>query len=330
MHPKVGFLLSHGALGDTITSLPAIRFARATHNAQAMKMIVWTRRDLVPLLEILLPGCDVQPLEMFHEETERTKNNIGYPFAMNSSIRNTVTRNKMDMVLFGYATLLDTQPPSPEWMSYPTAPLGPRAIAEPYIVIAANGTAPNRIIPPRTVTAIAEWALARGLKPVFLGKREAEVPVTIVTGEGPTRQAKKSESTSRLAEIDAALMERCLDLREKTGILEARDILGHAEAVVGIDGGLLHLAGTTDVPIVYAVTTVHPAHRSIMRHGELNWRVEYVEPKNLKCAGCQSKWTLVFGHPFTTCAYDDFLCVDHLDPADLTKALESLTSGDKP
>lgn len=323
LHKKVGFLLSHGALGDTITSLPAIKFARATHNS-VMEMVVWTRKDLVPLLALLLPGCDVRPLDAFHDEAALYKNQIPYPFAMNSTVRNTVTRNKMDMVLFAYATLLDTQPPAPEWMSYPTAPIGPRTLAEPYVVIAANGTAANRMLPARTVAKVAEWCLSNGLRPVFLGKQEAEVPLTIVNGEGATRTTKKALSISKLDEVPADIMAAALDLRETTGILEARDILGHAAAVVGIDGGLLHLAGTTNAPIVYAMTSVHPAHRAIMRDGEHNKNVIHVQPRELKCSGCQSRWTLVFGHPFTECAYGDWKCVDLVHADDLTAALEKL------
>jgi hypothetical protein len=67
----------------------------------------------------------------------------------------------------------------------------------------------------------------------------------------------------------------CIDLREKTTLLELRDVLGHAAAVVGVDGGTLHLAGTTDVPIVFArarrcrSTATSTAARRSEFHGSL-------------------------------------------------------------
>lgn len=335
MHPKVGLLLSHGALGDTITSLPAIRFARASHN-KAMKLVVWTRDDLAPLVSILVPGCDVRTLEDYHAEAQAQVDAgkpraMPYPFSMNSSMNNTITRNKCDMVHFGFLTLLDCEPPNPTWMNYPTAPLGPRPadLDVKYVAIAPNGNAENRIIPASVLGPVIQGLLDRGLRPVILGRRESKVPVMIVTQNGTNRKEKKAEARSFFDDLPESLRKQCVDLRERTTTLEARDVLGHAECVIGIDGGLLHLAGTTDVPIVYGITSVDPAHRAIWRHNEANWKLVHVQPPaSLKCRGCQSHWTLVFGFPFTSCLYSDNACAN-LDPQDFLNGLDALLKGDK-
>jgi hypothetical protein len=84
-------------------------------------------------------------------------------------------------------------------------------------------------------------------------------------------------------------------MREKTTLLELARSARPRGGVVGVDGGTLHLAGTTDVPIVFASGTtlpeapLHPAPR------RPEFRVRYVGPRDLECYGCQSNW------PLTTC-----------------------------
>jgi hypothetical protein len=314
LHSKVGFLLSHGALGDTITSLPAIIYARATHVLE-IRMTAWVRADLVPLVSLLAPGVKVKSLEDFNAEHKGADGK--HPFSMNSGPHNTMTRNKRDMVDFAFNCLLDTEPFCHEMRNYPAAPLGPRTIAEKYVALTTNGVFPNRTMRPALMKALLEGLLERGLKPVILGKSDASVPMLTCN----ERIAVKSKSfVDELPE----LLAQCIDLREKTGVLEARDILGHAEAVIGIDGGLLHLAGTTDVPIVYGLTIVAARHRGITRHDTYNWRLKHIVPRELACSGCQSNWTLVFGHNYKDCAYNDNLCIDRLHPQDFLDAFDDL------
>jgi ADP-heptose:LPS heptosyltransferase len=116
---------------------------------------------------------------------------------------------------------------------------------------------------------------------------------------------------------------KCFDMREQTTLLELRNILGHAAAVVGVDGGTLHLAGTTDVPIVFASGTTLPKHRYIPRHGDPEFKIRYVGPRDLECYGCQSNWPLVTMH-FTECAYGDNKCMDQLHPDDFINGLREL------
>lgn len=325
VHPKVGFMLHHGALGDTISSLPALNFARAAH-APVVEMVVWTREDLVPLIKLLCPGFDVRTLYDFKLESEAHGGKLPYPYCMNSSVNNTITRNKQDMVDFAFRCLLDLQPPFAEAMNYPSAPLGPRPanLDVKYVALAPNGNALNRTLPATVLGPVIEGLLARGLRPVMLGKREASVPVAIQNGK--VIKERKSVNTGFYDDLPEALRAQCVDLRERTNTLEARDILGHAEAVIGLDGGLLHLAGTTEVPIVYGITSVDPAHRHIYRHGEPGWKQKFVQPpESLACRGCQSHWTLVFGLPFTECAYGDTACAT-LNPDEFLSALDQLTA----
>lgn len=102
------------------------------------------------------------------------------------------------------------------------------------------------------------------------------------------------------------------------------DLLGHAEAVVGVDGGTLHLAGTTDTNIIYAMGTTHPKHRYIARNGNPHHKIRYVVPRDLECIGCQSNILLQFHHDFRNCIYKDDECMDHLHPDDFINGLKEL------
>jgi hypothetical protein len=125
-------------------------------------------------------------------------------------------------------------------------------------------------------------------------------------------------------DLPPKLREWCVDKRDQTTLMELRDWCGHARAVIGVDGGTLHLAGTTEVPIIYGCTRVSPRHRGIVRMDVRNWRLIHIEPRNLECAGCQSNWTLMFGHNFAKCAYGDNLCVEQLHIDDFVDAMQEL------
>jgi ADP-heptose:LPS heptosyltransferase len=125
--------------------------------------------------------------------------------------------------------------------------------------------------------------------------------------------------------LEIELYKQCIDMRNKTDdLLTLREWLGHAAAVVGIDGGTLHLAATTEVPIVYGCTRVEPFHRSIVRNDEYNWRLLHVTPRDLECAGCQSKMFFMFKHNFANCVYGDNKCTTALRGEDFIEALEEL------
>jgi ADP-heptose:LPS heptosyltransferase len=243
------------------------------------------------------------------------------PVVMNAVPYDVHTRTKTDMVAFGFHAILDTEPESLEVMSYPTAaPLGPRTIDRPYVAIQAGYTVKNRAFPATAMQPVLEWILAQGMLPVILGKTLNKMPV-IVGAKNNTMETVTQSDFDAVAEV---VRHQCLDLRDQTTLVQARDVLGHAEAVVGVDGGLLHVAATTNTPIVYGLTNTTERCRTPVRHGLPGWRWRPVMVKGLACQGCQSNWTLVYGHDFRTCYYQDYACVTQLDGQDFINALRGL------
>lgn len=118
---------------------------------------------------------------------------------------------------------------------------------------------------------IAEYVQAKGLTPVYVGKTGAI-----------------SIWKNNLAKTDFEYPSFGVDLMNKTSLLELASIMGQAKAVVGMDSGPVHLAFTTDVPVVCGFTTVAPELRIPYRGLA---KTEAVVP-NIACTFCESNWSL--------------------------------------
>lgn len=320
-HTKHNFVLNHAALGDCITSLPAIIHARRTN--PHMEMTLWLPKTQIDLMSLLLfPYGDFyyRPIEEFlSKASERDKEEDG-PVTINSFQSNQATRNRMSLVDHAFLPLLDMLPENNIQRSYPTAaPLGRRTIAGPYVVVPVNATSDNKLFHHTVMEPVLKGILERGYKPVLLGKSTTTLKAL---RDGQLHTITMRTSYDQVAEDVRA---QCHDLRDRTTLVQARDICGHASAVVGVDGGTIHLAATTDVPIVYCQTSTRPEHRTIVREGRPDWRCMHVVPVDLACAGCQSNWVLSL-RDFSTCEYGDNLCVTSLRPSIILDALDILIS----
>lgn len=314
------FILNHGALGDMITSLPAIVFARENvSDMMAMKVYVpdWHTELVEHLLKPYGPFI-VRPITEFPLEKAKREDWDGGPNSLNAAVHNTHTRNRVHMVDYAFAFLTDSRPENMLQRSYPTkAPLGPKVLDGDYVVFPVGATTDNKLFKAKPMGAVIEWTLARGYKPVLVGTKTSHTQVETATGLEPITVIDEVDK------LPAGMVARCIDMREKTTLLELRDILGHAKAVVGVDGGTLHLAGTTDTNIIYAMGTTLPKHRYIARLGDPARKIRYVGPRELACAGCQSNWVLS-RWDFRFCAYGDSKCMDQLHPDDFINGLKEL------
>jgi ADP-heptose:LPS heptosyltransferase len=315
------FVLNHAALGDMLTSLPAIAFARRFYAPQ-LKMRVWVPPWQVDLVAHLLKPYGEFEIRNFMEfpakHEDRKKAELG-PVSYNAAIFDQHTRCRVHMVDYAFNFLLNARPESMEQRSYVTeAPLGPRMVVSPnYVVFPVGATSDNKLFKASVMGPIMEWCLGDDYTPVIVGTKTSHTHTQI---DGELRPVALRDETVLLPEY---IFRRCIDMREQTTLLELRDLLGHAAAVVGVDGGTLHLAGTTDVPIVFASGTTLPKHRYIARHGNPSHRIRYIGVKDLACYGCQSQWPLTTLH-FSQCVYGDSLCVSMLDPQDFIDGLEEL------
>ena len=318
---RINFVLNHGALGDVITSLPALVVARQRHSPE-VKMKVWGpvwQKEL--LAHLLAPYGEFEILNFADfpmKKAQREELDIG-PVALNQMPFNTHTRNRVHLVDYAFGCLLDARPESMAERNYPTAaPLGPRVVGmEKYIVFPVGATSDNKLFRASVMAPIMQWALDNGYLPVIVGTKTSH---TQAEAQGVLTPIVIREETDKLP---PGLLEECCDYREQTTLLQLRDLCGHADAVVGVDGGTLHLAGTTDTNIIYASGTTLPKHRYIARHADPSYKIRYVGPRDLECTGCQSNWRMS-RQDFRFCAYNDNLCMERLHPDDFINGLKEL------
>jgi ADP-heptose:LPS heptosyltransferase len=183
----------------------------------------------------------------------------------------------------------------------------------PYVVLAPMFTSRTRALDPALTSELLKHVRSKGLKSVYLG--------SLVIPTGRTKSSAILTASKRLPKPD-------YDLVNQTSLLEAAALMGQAKAVIGIDNGLLHLAATTDVPIIAGFTNVRPELRTPIRRSTLGWRYFAIGPSpELACRYCQSAWHFVQGWRFTQCFYDDFKCTKSLDPKIFTDFLDLVLEG---
>ena len=136
------------------------------------------------------------------------------------------------------------------------------------------------------VDEIASDIISRGLTPVYIGKVDND-PVW-----------KDSPFVESFKDIPEGI-----DLRNKTTIAEIASICRKAKAIVGVDSGPIHIAGTTEIPIVCGYTSVAPKHRIPLRTKGM---IISVIPK-IDCQFCQSDTNMNY-HDYGTCYLNHTNC----------------------
>jgi ADP-heptose:LPS heptosyltransferase len=322
-HDEHRFILSHGALGDAITSLPAIIHAR-TNTAPVMKMKVYVAPWQVELIAHLLAPygpIEVLPITEVPLNAKKRLEVWGgeVPNSVNAAVHNTHTRNRVHMVDYAFNFLIDARPENMAQRSYPVlAPLGPKMIEGKYVVFPVGATSDNKLFRASVMGPLIQWALDNDYTPVLVGTKVSHTRAEM--GDGNTEAIVIQDEVDKLP---PGMVEKCCDMRERTTLLELRDICGHAAVVVGVDGGTIHLAGTTTTSIIYASGTTLPKHRFIARYGDPSYHIRYVGPRDLQCAGCQSNFIMT-RWDFRFCPYQDNACMAKLDPEDFINGLKEM------
>lgn len=226
---QMNFVLNHGALGDVITSLPAIIHARRTHPKELI-MRVWAPSWLEDLLRHLLApygAFEFKHYEDFPAKAIERKGWGGGPVAVNSAAYNTHTRNRTHMVDYAFNYLLDACPENMEQRGYPTlAPFGERVILGKYVVFPVGATSDNKLFRASVMVPIIQWVIQQGYTPVIVGTKTSFVKAQLADGT-----VEPIVLRDEADKIPPTLLAHSLDLREKTTLLELRDICAYAQAL---------------------------------------------------------------------------------------------------
>lgn len=179
-----------------------------------------------------------------------------------------------------------------------------------YVVITTGFTAPVREFLPEYINEISDYIVKKGYIPVYLGKKETP------NGAGHIIKGEFREEIN---------FSNGVNLIDQTSLLESREIIKHAKVIIGLDNGLLHIAGTCDVPIVGGFTSVNPIHRMPYRSGQMGKDFYPVVPnEDLACRFCQSNFQFTYNFKFTHCYYNDYKCLKMLSPDLYINQLEKI------
>lgn len=299
----VCYSLNSISLGDVIAAAPVVKYAVETFHEKATYHLLarpyyFDLFDFVPkdkLGDQSQPFSCTVPWQIRYLNTPRTTN------ARTTSMH-------MHLSTFASIQLLNRIIPD-EFLNY--LPL-PKVDVSHFnidfskaVLIIVTFRDDVRRISYETVKGISDYAVAKGLTPVYIGKVDSS--------------EIWKDSPFKLAFDNAEMPSGGVSLLNKTTILELASIMDQSYAVVGLDSGPIHLAGTTSVPIICGYTTVSPVHRFPRRKKGI---FKAIAPK-IDCIHCQSNWSLNY-YDFGFCYFKHYDCLKQMTADKFISALESL------
>lgn len=302
----VNCLLTDGGLGDHVASLVAVDYIVKT--SPHVNLLLWTPDYLVDFAKHLLPHLVVRNFT-----TARTKFDGSKP-TIHTRWDGRVSPMKMHLLDYAFHVLCDKHVSLQEKNYLQIRPdeinIDKLNIPKKFLVMTTGFTAPNREFYAEHVNKVVNYVKSQNYDIVFLGKK--------VTQTGARHIIKGNFSE----DID---LSKGLDLIDKTSLLEASKIMHESSGVIGLDNGLLHIAGCTQVPIIGGFTNVNPIARMPVRNDVLGWNYyPVVPPESLACRFCQSNLSFVYDFDFKNCFYKDYACLKQLSAELYIEQLEKV------
>lgn len=303
---EINVLLDDGGLGDCIARLPAVKYVMETHPHVQVRF--WVPDYFVDFAKRSLPK-DVITRSYTDAKTKYNTHLPGRAFSVH--IHTNLSTHMTDHA-FSILCNKNVEPEVKNYLKPDTSDINlfKFHLPEKFVVITTGFTAEVREMRPDIINTIVSYIKSKGYEVVFLGKEE--------TFNGVKHIIKGTFK----AEIDFT---QGLNLINKTNLLESHAVISKAKTIVGLDNGLLHVAGCTDIPIVGGYTTVEPKYRMPYRNNVLGWNYyPVVPPESLNCRFCQSNWTFTYEHDFKTCYYKDYECTKQLSANRYIEQLEKI------
>lgn len=304
---QVNFLLLDGGVGDHMASLAALDYSVKRY--PWIKPLVWVPDYLETFTRHALP-----PAAKVGSYTSMTKSYNPNLTTKTTKWDGVISPMKTHLLDYAFLKLLDENP-SIEHKNYLKLDLKDIDISDfklprKYVVITSGYTAKVRQFYAKHINEVARYLLRKGFTPIFLG------------------QTKTYTGAKHIIEgnfDDGIDFSQGINLVNETTLLQAAKIMSLASAVVGVDNGLLHVAGCTDVPIVGGFTSVTPEIRMPVRNNILGWNFYPVVPdKPVGCVSCQETTNFLYGHDYRSCVFRDNKCAESLTARKFIEQLERI------
>ncbi len=255
-------ILTDGGMGDLIGELVAVDYC--IRNNRNIKFQVWVPDYLHKFaIHVLPPKTKVQPFSLAAKKFDGK-----LPGRTTEWFKHGHTPMRTHPVDYGFHMLADKHIYNLRQKNY--LQIRPDVInikefklPKQYVCIGATAAEPCKAMSSQLIKEIAAYINAYGYTPVYLGKEENK------TG---FRDLKTKATTPSLPGGG-------INLINKTDMLQAAAIIHGARAFVGMDSGLVHLAGCTYTPIVAGYTLVDPVHIAPIRQNSQDYKFHAVEPE---------------------------------------------------
>jgi ADP-heptose:LPS heptosyltransferase len=303
----VNILMSDVGMGDLIASLVAINYNIT--NYRYINFLIWTPDYLLEFVKHLLPDGTV--VRNFTDAKKKYNDKLP---GISTRWNHIVTPMRQHPVDYGFSVLTDKTITDLTLKNY--LQIAPDKIdvsrfnlPPQYVVIGSSSVEKVKEMPSQTINNISDYLNSKGFTPVYVGKSNAASGVAGVKLKAKIIDADYSKG---------------IDLLDKTSALELTKVISDAKAIVCMDGGILHVAGCTQTPIVAGYTFIDPSHNLPIRNNLIGWNCYTVVPENLGCRFCQTNMNFMYGRDMRDCFYDDYACVSQMTSDKFINHLEKI------
>ena len=302
------FMLNTIAMGDAIAAVPVVKYMVENHYTESDSYYVVAKKHY----HCLFPFVPLENLRDFDVKDNFWNMPTSTIMALlNKKNEPGVTRNTpkhMHLGQFASILLADRILPEKHLQYVPLEQVDIEHFGIDFtntVVLVTSYRDVTRMWQADYILEVAGWLKSRGITPVFIGKTDMDQTA---------REAVIPKSS-----LPADISYYGIDLRNKTTIPELASIFRKTRAVVGLDSGPIHLAGTTDVPIVCGYTSVSPEHRiPIRQYGQT-----YPVLPDIDCLGCESRWRSILWN-YENCYLHHAKCCAEMTPDRFIKALKAI------
>lgn len=254
-------------LGDLICATPTIKKISEAYNKKIL--VISKMPEIFKLNPYVERSIKVSSIDMgFVKENYIVHNsfyNVGKKNERGIEYKhNTIDIRQFHAINLGFMLGKDEM----ECFYLPTAELSFELPQTPYILIHPVSTWPSRTWSAENWMNLTKELNERGYNVVSIGKDSSETGFFNV--QKPVFNFE---------------IEKGINLMNKTSISDCWHLMINASAFVTMDSGLLHLAGTTDVPIIHLGSSIKPEFRIPYRDNRQDYKYHYVRGGcGLECA----------------------------------------------
>lgn len=291
MRPKtktINIILLDGGVGDHVASLVAVDYI--LKNYSWITTLIWVPDFLKEFAINVLPN--EAPVYSFSEMKGRYDPSKPTKTTKWDGITSPMKIHCLD---YAFLKLCDENPSigKKNYLKVDSSNIGIQMFDLPnkYVVLTTGFTADVREWPPKEINEVVKYVKEKGYEAVFLGQTQTKTGV-LYNIKGNFKH-----------DIDFTAG---INLIDKTTLLEAAAIMQNSSAVLGVDNGLLHIAGCTTASIIGGFTTVKPEVRMPVRDNILGYNYYTVVPDStLPCAFCQQSTNFLYGHDYRNCLFKE-------------------------